>query len=79
MFKNLLHGMTELQAQVIQGRRDTMIESGDSPLKNGVFFFFLKGGWGLEDEEMVYKVLPMAFKGESRLIFMQIGLLDNPT
>lgn len=31
-----------------------------------------------DEEEMVYKVLPMAFKGESRLIFMQIGLLDIP-
>lgn len=32
--------------------------------------------WGLEDKgKMVYKVLPMASKGESRLIFMRIGLL----
>jgi len=34
---------------------------------------------GMEDEgERVYKVLPMAFKGEPRLIFMQTGLLGIP-
>lgn len=45
-------------------------------------WFFSNRYWGLEDEgEMVYKVSPMAFKGETRLIFMQIEfmvILDEP-